>query len=422
MEYILIALFVGIVLAVIFVVFINNRKKEELSSEDDKMSLAVSENDHPLQVSFEAVTGLSEIDENKLVEIKDSNLLARVDNVIPNAAQAIANTGAVKAYQEATEAAGQLYKAIIPKGAVLDNSRAMEGAFRGSYREVANSIKGNANWVAVDNKAADGLAKMSSATAVMNVASLVVGQYYMTQINDQLASINAGIDKIADFQQKEYKSKVLALVAGTQKISTFQVETIENDELRNRELVHLKSLEHECAELLGQANLTLQDISNDSDLNYNSYSDKVSEAEQWFQYQQILIQVMSKISDLTYTLNLGTISRKNSYALMEPYTKQANDVLVKLNEWHNKVCEKLEISTEEQRRKRQGVEGVFMSVLGIFNDDLNYKMVPEDMIYRIKNQMDSEVQKGDAESDLFQEDVNLIVKGGKVYYLPQVVN
>jgi len=43
MEYILIALFVGIVLAVIFVVFINNRKKEELSSEDDKMSLVVSE-------------------------------------------------------------------------------------------------------------------------------------------------------------------------------------------------------------------------------------------------------------------------------------------------------------------------------------------------------------------------------------------
>ncbi len=99
-----------------------------------------------------------------------------------------------------------------------------------------------------------------------------------------------------------------------------------------------------------------------------------------------------------------------------------NDTLVKLNEWHNKVCEKLEISTEEQRRKRQGVEGVFMSVFGIFNDDLNYKMVPEDMIYRIKNQMDSEVQNGDAESDIFQEDVNLIVKGGKVYYLPQVVN
>ena len=52
--------------------------------------------------------------------------------------------------------------------------------------------------------------------------------------------------------------------------------------------------------------------------------------------------------------------------------------------------------TEEQRRKRQGVEGVFMSVLGIFNDDLNYKMVPEDMIYRIKNQMDRFLTQLDA--------------------------
>lgn len=156
-----------------------------------------------MRVDFEMITNLSEIDETKLVEIKDSKLLARLDNVIPNVAQAVANTGAAKAYKNATEAAGQLYKAIIPKGAVLDNSRDMKGAFRASYREVANRIEGDANLVPVDSKAADGLAKLSSASAVMNVASMVVGQYYMTQINDQLTSISAGIDKIVDFQQKK---------------------------------------------------------------------------------------------------------------------------------------------------------------------------------------------------------------------------
>lgn len=185
--------------------------------------------------------------------------------------------------------------------------------------------------------------------------------------------------------------------------------------MRNRELSHLKYLEHECAEILGQANLTLQAICGDSDIDYSTYEDKVKEAEQWFRYQQILVKVMEQISDLTYALNLGVVSRKNSCALMELYAKQANDTLVKLNEWHNRVCKKLEINTDEQRRKRQGIEGFFMSALGAFNDDLNYKKVSDEMIHRIENQTDKEVLNNDSRTDLFQEDVNLIVKDGKVF-------
>lgn len=112
-------------------------------------------------------------------------------------------------------------------------------------------FQGHANLVPVDGIPGKGLATMNVANAAMGVASMVVGQYYMTQINDQLEGIFDGISKIADFQDNEYKSKVFALVAEVQKISTFQLETMENDELRNRELTHLKNLEHECAQLLG---------------------------------------------------------------------------------------------------------------------------------------------------------------------------
>ncbi len=230
----------------------------------------------------------------------------------------MANAGAAHAYKAAAKSAGQLYQAIIPQGAVLDHSRAMDGAFRGSYRQVANSIKGNANWVPVDNNAANNLAAVGAANAVLGIASMVVGQYYMTQINNQLEGISSGIEKIADFQQNEFKSKVYALVAKVQKSSTFQVEIIEDSELRNRELQHLKSLEHEYAQLLGQANLSLQDITAGKDLSYKEYEKSIGESEIWYQYQQILLEVMYKISDLTYALNLGAISRENSYALFLP--------------------------------------------------------------------------------------------------------
>ena len=427
MEPVLIAFICVLVIAGIAAFVIFRNKNAIIMDEGGENALSVrrknalaSSKKHELAITFDDLPALTEQEESQLVEVKDSQLLAGIDNAIPGTLQAFANTGAVHAYQEAAKSAGQLYQAIIPKGAVLDKSRVMEGAVRGSYRDVANSIKGNANWVAVDGKAANNLAAVGVANAAMNVASMVVGQYYMSQINDQLADINAGIEKIADFQQTEFKSKVYALVAEVQKSSTFQVETIENDELRNRELSHLKSLEHECAQLLGQANLSLQDISGKKGLDYDAYEKKIGEAESWFQYQQILLEVMYKISDLSYALNLGAISRENSYALYLPYAKQSEGTLAKLNEWHDEHVKRLEINVEESRRKRQGVEGFFMGALGLFNDDFNYKKMSQSTIARIEHQAEhASTVKGAEEDDLYQEDVRLIAKDGKLYYLPK---
>ena len=427
MEPFLIAIICILAIAGIIAFVIIRNKNANIIDEGDENALSVkrknalaSSKRHELAITFDDLPALTEQEESQLVEVKDSQLLARIDNAILGTLQAVANTGAVHAYQEAAKSAGQLYQAIIPKGAVLDQSRAMQGAVRGSYRDVANSIKGNANWVAVDGKAANNLAAVGVANAAMNVASMVVGQYYMSQINDQLGDINAGIEKIADFQQTEFKSKVYALVAEVQKSSTFQVETIENDELRNRELSHLKSLEHECAQLLGQANLSLQEISGKKGLDYDTYEKKIGEAESWFQYQQILLEVMYKISDLTYALNLGAISRQNSYALYLPYAKQSEGTLAKLNEWHDEHVKRLEINVEESRRKRQGVEGFFMGALGLFNDDFNYKKMSQSTIARIEHQAENaSTVKEIEDDDLYQEDVRLIAKDGKLFYLPQ---
>ena len=427
MEPVLLAIICILVIAGIAIFVLIRNRNAHIIDEIGENALSIKRKNalessmkHDLAITFDDLPALTEQEESQLVEVKDSQLLARIDNASPGTLQAVANTGAVNAYQEAAKSACQLYQAIIPKGAVLDKSRAMEGAVRGSYRDVANSIKGNANWVAVDGKAANNLAAVGVANAAMNVASMVVGQYYMSQINDQLADINAGIEKVADFQQTEFKSKVYALVAEVQKSSTFQVETIENDELRNRELSHLKSLEHECAQLLGQANLSLQDISGKKGLDYDAYEKKIGEAENWFQYQQILLEVMYKISDLSYALNLGAISRENSYALYLPYAKQSEGTLAKLNEWHDEHVKRLEINVEESRRKRQGVEGFFMGALGLFNDDFNYKKMSQSTIARIEHQAENaSTVKGIEDDDLYQEDVRLIAKDGKLFYLPQ---
>lgn len=191
-------------------------------------------------------------DESKLVEITDSKVLTRVNNLIPGLAQA---GNAVNNAAQAIKVANSevLYRAVIPTGAKLTNSKAMEGAVRGIYHG-ADGIQGHANLVAVE--AQKGMAVVANtAVAAMGVASMVVGQYYMTQINAKLDAISDGISEIQNFQDNEYRSRVFSLVAHVKKIADFQTEILENNELRISKINQLDSLEEECTQLLGQANL-----------------------------------------------------------------------------------------------------------------------------------------------------------------------
>lgn len=370
-----------------------------------------------LAVAFEETTELSEIEQARLVEIKDHEILGRIDQAIPGTAQAVMNTGAARGLHEI---GGQIYRAIIPEGAVLDPSRSMEGAVRGSYREVANSIQGNANWMPVDTSAAKKAAALSAGNAVMGAAAMVVGQYYMTQVNGQLEQLSEGIKKLSGFQDNEFKSKVQALLAEVQRLSVFQMEVIQNDELRKRELDNLKALETKCVELLGQANLQIQDYTALQGMAYDEYEDDVRAANKWYQYQNVLLEILYQISELTHALNFGTVSKEYTQGLYIAYAKQTEKVRRQLLSWHENNCKRLGINAEEGTRKRAGLDAVLMAGPALFRDDWRYRKMHPGTVKAIRMQTAEKVVQETDSQDLFQEKVQLVAQDGKLYYLPPI--
>lgn len=369
-------------------------------------------------VGFSAMDDISSIEERELVEIKGKQLLDRIDSVIPGTMQAVVNSALVTNYSHSALATGPVYQAFLPPGAKLSNSRNMDGAVRGFYRN-EKSIAGHANFVSVDKTPAQNLAAANAVNAAMGVASMIVGQYYMTQINNQLNKVSDLLKNIETFQKSELKGKIFALIASVQKSATFQYEVLQNDDVRNRELSHLKMLEHECAELLGQVNMTLQNISQGKKQKYEDYEKSVIRIQEWVGYQSILLKLLGKIGDLTYTLNLGAITKQNAYAMCEPYSKQSTEAQAHLLAWHQDNVQRFSIKLVEEKRKRQGFERVLMSILSVFNKELVYKEVSETTARLIREQMylSSEIVP-DEETDLFKENVRLIAKEGKLYYLP----
>lgn len=424
MEYIGIGICVIAVLVICM--FIIRRKKNNpktnasanLKTDAEKHEIAVSDN-APTELIIEMEMLPAEVikDENALVEITDSKVLAHVNNLVPGLAQAgNAANNAAQAVQAAN--GGVLYRAIIPAGAKLTDSKAMEGAVRGFYRG-ADGIQGHANLVAVE--AQKGTAVVANtAAAAMGVASMVVGQYYMTQINAELGAISDGISEIQNFQDAEYRSRVFSLVAHVKKIADFQTEILENNELRISKINQLDSLEEECTQLLGQSNLTLAGFAKKTDLNYDAYEKVVGNAQNWFMYQKSLLDVLYKISDLRYTLHLGAVSREQCIAILPTYTKQVQDTQSRLAAWHEGTTERLKIDTDEARRKRAGVDGVIHFLPGLFDEDFNYRSIEKSTADMIRAQASGENTLYIDKSELYSEDVQLIAKDGKIYYLPEI--
>lgn len=423
MEYVIIGACIVAAIVVGVVLYLKNKQAKDepentavaaicLSNSELKTSEVANE----LVIQMELLPVEAIPDENKLVEITDSKVLARVNNLVPGLAQA---GNAVNNAAQAAKANGEvLYRAIIPSGAKLTDSKAMEGAVRGIYHG-ADGIKGHANLVAVE--AQKGTAVVANtAAAAMGVASMVVGQYYMTQINAELGEISDGISQIQDFQDNEYRSRVFSLVAHVKKIADFQTEILENDELRLSKIAQLDSLEEECTQLLGQANLTLAGFAKKTGLDYEAYEKALGNAQNWFMYQKSLLDVLYKISDLRYTLHLGAVSREQCVALLPTYTKQVSDTQECLTAWHEGITQRLGIETDEIRRKRAGFDGVIHFLPGLFNDDFNFCSIKKKTAKMITSQASGHESLHTVDtSELYTEDVQIISKDGKLYYLPE---
>ncbi|NLK96694.1 MAG: hypothetical protein GX272_01265 [Epulopiscium sp.] len=422
MEYIIIGIFV-IFATICLTLFLKKKKDQESKVTSVAMDASTSkalkmkeDSLHKLEIQMEMLPVEAIADESKLVEITNSKVLAHVNNLIPGLAQAgNSANNAVQAVQANREV---LYRAIIPAGAKLTNSSAMENAVRGLYHG-ADGIKGHANLVAVE--AQKGTAVVANtAAAAMGVASMVVGQYYMTQINAKLCAISDGISKISDFQNNEYRSRVFSLIAHVKKITDFQVEIIENNELRLSKIARIDSLEEECTQLLGQANLTLAGYAKKKDLDYEAYEKELNEAQNWYLYQKSLLDLLSKISDLRYTLHLGAVSREQCVALLPIYTQQVVDTQARLTNWHQDTAKRLNIDTEESRRKREGLDRIIHFLPGLIKNELNFRTIDKSIANMIDEQVNGNSNGHQQEqTELYLEDVQLIAKDGKVYYLPE---
>jgi len=365
-------------------------------------------------VKLNELPALTEQEQFSLVEIEDKNVISRIMSAVPEAAKVVANSAV--AAEGLQLAKSGVYMAKLPSGAQLVKSQEMQGAVRGFFKS-GSTIKGQANFLSVDGTM-EKIAQMNLANVAMGAASMVVGQYYMKQINTELLSVNNGISKLTDFQDNEYKSKVLALSMQVKRIADYKTEIIENAELRKEEILRLQTMEKDCMELLAQANLTVEQLCGHEFASYDSYCDKVSEIAKWQQYQKALIELMYMIADLNYVLHLGAMSQDQAYVTYTSMYNQTSKMIERLHKWHTIHTKKFGVDVDRAVLERKGLDALLHKPLGLIDEGHNYKKMSKNEVVNIRNQVNTQVENRlTATRDLFDEDVRVVFKDGKVFYL-----
>lgn len=105
-----------------------------------------------------------------------------------------------------------------------------------------------------ENQMIKNAGKYALINAGFNTASMIVGQYYMKEINNKLDELKEEINEISSYLDSEYKSRISYIVSKIQEIIENKIEILSNEFSRNKRYDDILKLENDCSQLLEQAN------------------------------------------------------------------------------------------------------------------------------------------------------------------------
>lgn len=400
----------------------NDIDKKNLSEENDDELLengidTIVTNDDSIE--FEVIDAVKETSKENLVEVTDPTTLLMLKDVVSKLPKTLLDIAAKNNFSLKLPKNSQtlLRSSIDP-----DKLQAVKGsttAVRGFVTK-SKKISEHAEFTKVDVKQ---LSKskhlVKGISGVMNIGSLVVGQYYMSEITKSIGVINAELGSISSFQQIDFKAELKTLVGNVQELISSNSEILLNEDLRSRELEQINRFRNSNLKLLNQVNLLIEESMSKKDNidNFKVYEKEVHKLDTYLKYQSILFSTLSEISKSTYTLSLGSVSLDKSYLQYNKQLEETNKLNNLLLPWHQHIENKLKIDLNTNRRQKQGVAGLLSKPLSLIDKKWEFEMIDESFKTMTSEQKQEINLKKQLPSDNFNEEVSLISIEGKYYYL-----
>lgn len=259
----------------------------------------------------------------------------------------------------------------------------------------------------------------SGPVGMVATTAMIVIEHQLTEINTKLDTITEQLNKISDFQDREFKSRILSLQTKVKDTAKFSDEILDNDDVRLRKLTVLEALESEGTQLLQQINLTIaEEIAKNPTPDFEAYSLLTNDFHTLTEQQNSLIVILDIMSELTFLFEGGAVSPEMCYSIFETYYNQSIATRTALATWHQQQITTFGIDFENGRFDKQGLAALISKIPGIFHDDWNYADLTETLSEQIQKQTAAQPFSTLELKSTLAEDLTIIIQDGGYYYQP----
>lgn len=108
------------------------------------------------------------------------------------------------------------------------------------------------------------------------------------------------------------------------------------------------------------------------------------------------------------------------FASYNKYLEHSIQARTLLGEWHDRQVRTLRIDLDNKRISKARFEAIVSAPLGwLIDDKFNYKELKQSLAQEISAQANTTLGSSKTPRQVYDEDVEIIIKDGKYYYLPE---
>lgn len=274
-------LLIIIIIILFFVLKISNKKDGEIENNITVVSEEKTPNLFPLIQIIEN-NQVVPLEKNKIIDEKIKNAISTIDNVTPKSI--IIGKNIKKGKQLLDD--NRVYFSAIKEGTENMQAVGKTGKVYGTQmikdKKTNRMLFDKQTEFTKEGVLVKSAGKDALVNAGFNAASMVVGQYYMAEINSKLENIENSINDISDFLDSGYQSKLMYIVSKLKEIIDNKVEILNNSVSTKKRYDEIIDLEKECTILLGQANEKLKKEIPDNEVDFKIYKSILEKISKWY--------------------------------------------------------------------------------------------------------------------------------------------
>lgn len=372
------------------------------------------------KVSAEKITlgYIQEVDLSDEFDMSQYRPMPNSERLLSTISQTLPATFSVTsalASEVAEKAGSGAYQVIMQSGQSLMHSKNGENLYKGTTQAAGHrGIAGSADLKPINSTASELAAKTGAVAGVMAVASMVVGQYYMTEIDGKLESISESIDDIKNFQKTELLAQISTVVRESRQLSVYNDEIMESASERQLARHRASDFEEKSGELLDQINslIRLELVPSGK---FSEYERHTRGLVPLLSSQQVLVATLRELSRLTVVLSRSEVSPERAGATYKELVASSEKVRDNVVEWHSKETDVWHVNLARESRAKTGIKKVVSQPLTLVNPELAYQHVPSEFIKQVQTQS-SMRQPELPEMTGYQVPVDLLIQNNQVYY------